>query len=297
MVDNKRREGSDQIKQVDDRGITSDRPGGANKATSKKASRRRLKRAREEKSLLSKDIRARKDKSKFKHKSKKDRKAKKKKFSELAAHIDNHPEDVNMVDVNTPGEDMKGSANSNDHMFAVKETRIIPVKVGRFWRYPTVNSVESKRDESSTESNEPPIESNKSPVQSNESSIVDSKSPIEINKIPVESIESNALSRFSTMVLRKEQQVRVRTLALKRAHPARDMDSDTEEIVTLTPTRRTKAEDENSETEPTISELEDGIICRDNIIQISLWLPYDRDPSRTHLDPSLSRPMTIDVIA
>jgi hypothetical protein len=208
MANNKRLEGSDQIKQVDERGITSDSPGGANKAKRSRAARRRLKRAREEgkASLREGKGLAKKDKSKFKHKSKKDRKAKtkkKKKFSEMVADIDDHPEDVSMLDVNTPGEDMKGSANSNDHMFAVKETRIIPVKVGRFWRYPTVNSVESKRDESSTESNEPPIESNKSPVRSNESSIEDSKSSIEINKIPIESIESNALSRFSTMVLRK----------------------------------------------------------------------------------------------
>jgi hypothetical protein len=77
MVDNKRRQGSDQIKQVDDRGITSDSPGGANKATSKRAARRRLKWAREEgkarliegKRLQGNDIKVKKDKSKFKRRA------------------------------------------------------------------------------------------------------------------------------------------------------------------------------------------------------------------------------------
>jgi hypothetical protein len=106
---------------------------------------------------------------------------------------------------------MKGSANSKDHTFAVKETRIIPVKVGRFWRYPTVNSVESKRDESSTESNEPPIESNKSPVQTNESSIEDSKSPIKINKSRASRAMLTPVSLLWSYA--KEERVRLRTFS------------------------------------------------------------------------------------
>ena len=112
-------------------------------------------------SKKSKDARKR-DKSKKRHRSHKDRKALKETSSKLANDINDHAEDISSIlDDDTPTETMTDSAKASTGVFSpMKETRIVPVKVGGFWQFPTVGNRQAKPEESPRDTNTPPRRSN-----------------------------------------------------------------------------------------------------------------------------------------
>lgn len=101
----------------------------------KNAAKARLRGDRGLKSKKAKDARKR-DKSVKKHRRHKDRKALKEKSSKLANDINDHSEDISILDHGTPTASTEGPDEANAGFSKpVQETRIVPVKIGGFWQF------------------------------------------------------------------------------------------------------------------------------------------------------------------